>query len=84
MLLSEGLTIGLLGWLLGAVLSVPVTWFLAQAIGRAFLLAPLSFAYSWLALGIWLPATLVIGVLGVLRPARAASRLTIRETLACE
>jgi putative ABC transport system permease protein len=83
-LLTEGLTLGILGWILGALFAIPTAWLLGQVLGRAFLFAPLPFRYSWSAVGIWLVATLLIGALGALRPARAASRLTIRETLAYE
>ena len=40
--------------------------------------------FSWLAVGIWLPVALAIGALGATQPARAAARLTIRDTLAYE
>ena len=80
-LLTEGLMLGFMGWLLGALLGVPVAWLLGRAIGNAFLFTPLPFAFSWLSVGIWLVATLLIGGLGATRPARAASRLTIREIL---
>jgi ABC-type lipoprotein release transport system permease subunit len=83
-LLTEGLTLGLLGWLFGALLGVPTAWLLAQVIGRAFLLTPLPFTYAWPAAGYWLVVTLVIGAVGALRPAHTASRLTIQETLAYE
>ena len=83
-LLTEGLTIGVLGWVLGVLLGLPVAWLLGQGIGNAFLFTPLPFAYSWLAAGIWLIVTLVIGGLGATRPARTASRLTIREILSYE
>ncbi len=83
-LLTEGLTLGMLGWLLGCLLGIPMAWLLGQAIGTAFLFTPLPFTYSWMAVGIWLLATLLIAGIGATRPARAASRLTIREILAYE
>jgi putative ABC transport system permease protein len=69
---------------MGSLLGLPVAWLLGQAIGVAFLFTPLPFAYSWLAVGIWLVATLLIGAIGATRPARTAARLTIREILAYE
>lgn len=39
----------------------------------------LPFAYSLPTVAIWLALAVVIGILGATRPARAASRLTIRE-----
>lgn len=83
-LLTEGLTVGMLGWILGTLFGVPIAWVLGQAIGNAFLFTPLPFTFSWLAVGIWLVATLLIGTIGAIRPARVASRLTIREILTYE
>ncbi len=83
-LLTEGLTIGLIGWLLGVLFGVPVVWLLGQGIGNAFIFTPLPFAFSWLAVAIWFVATLLIGGIGASRPARTASRLTIREILSYE
>lgn len=80
-LLTEGLTLAMLGWLLGSLLGLPTAILLEQAIGNAFIFTPLPFAYSWTAVGIWFVATLLIGVIGATRPARIASRLTIREIL---
>lgn len=83
-LLTEGLTIGVMGWMFGTLLGVPIAWLLGQGIGNAFLFTPLPFTFSWLAVGIWLIAVLTIGIVGATRPARAASRLTIREILSYE
>lgn len=44
--ITEGLAIGLLSWLLGGLLAVPLSWALSSAIGTAFVQAPLAYAFS--------------------------------------
>lgn len=84
LLLVQGLAVAAVGGLIGALLSVPVGWLLAAAIESTVLSADLPVSFSWLAVGIWLPVALAIGALGATQPARAAARLTIRDTLAYE
>ena len=84
LLLTEGLAVAFAGGLAAVVLSVPAAWLLGRLFGEQFFQTPLPFAYSLPAVGIWLALTAVIGALGATRPARAASRLTIRETLSYE
>ncbi|HEX5690270.1 MAG TPA: ABC transporter permease, partial [Roseiflexaceae bacterium] len=44
--LSEGVLIGLLSWLLGAVFALPVSKLLSDAVGMAFFQSPLSYVFS--------------------------------------
>jgi putative ABC transport system permease protein len=80
----ESVTIGLLSWLLGGVLALPMGKLLSDAVGIPLSGAPLSFSYSMTGLGLWLTAVLVLSVLASSLPARNASRLTVREVLAYE
>ena len=80
----EGITIGLLSWILGSLLAIPVTQGLNQAVGGAIMGAPLTFAYSMPGLWIWLVVVLLLSALASFIPARNASRLTVREVLAYE
>jgi putative ABC transport system permease protein len=82
--LSEGVFIGLLSWLFGGLLATPISYFLNQAVGEAFLRRPLAFVYSTNGLLIWLIAVCVIAAVSSLLPAIRASRLTVREVLAYE
>lgn len=80
----EGLVVGLLSWLLGGLLAVPLSWALCYAIGVAFVQTPLSFAFSAIGLLLWLVLVVVLAVLASILPARGAWRLSVREVLAYE
>jgi putative ABC transport system permease protein len=76
--------IGLFSWGVGAILGWPISKLLSDAVGVAFLDAPLSYRYAlWGAL-LWLGIILVLAALASLLPALKASRLSVRETLAYE
>jgi ABC-type antimicrobial peptide transport system permease subunit len=79
--LIEGLCVGLLSWIMGALLSGPVGRGLSAAVIQAVMQSNLGFRYSFVGLFLWL---LVVGLIGVgasLAPARRAARLTVREVL---
>ena len=80
----EGLTVGFLSWLVGALISYPLGILLSNQIGQALLKMPLDFNYSWVGLGSWFVIVLVLATVASLGPAQSASRLTIREVLAYE
>ena len=80
----EGITIGLLSWVLGSLLAFPLSQGLNQAVGVAVMGAPLTFAYSLPGLWTWLVVVLLLSALASFIPARNASRLTVREVLAYE
>ena len=78
---TEGVVIGLVSWLLGAILSGPSGFALASAVVEAVLQTGLSYRYSFMGLGIWLLLIILIGVMSSLAPARNAVLLTVREVL---
>jgi putative ABC transport system permease protein len=78
---TEGIVIGLVSWLLGAILSAPSGFALASAVVEAVLETNLSYKYSYMGLGIWLVIIILIGVMSSLAPARNAVALTVREVL---
>jgi putative ABC transport system permease protein len=78
---TEGVVIGLVSWLLGAILSGPSGFALAAAVVEAVLQTGLSYKYSFVGLGIWLVLIILIGVVSSLAPARNAVLLTVREVL---
>jgi putative ABC transport system permease protein len=77
----EGITVGLLSWILGAILSGPSGRALSGAVIDAVMSANLSFRYSFLGLFLWLLVVVLIGVLASVAPALRAARLTVREVL---
>ncbi|MGB8981440.1 MAG: FtsX-like permease family protein, partial [Anaerolineales bacterium] len=80
----EGLTIGLMSWLMGAALAIPMTRALNQALGGATMGTALSYSYSMPGLWLWLVVVILLSALASFIPARSASRLTVREVLAYE
>jgi putative ABC transport system permease protein len=84
LVIQEGIFIGILSWVIGMFIAVPITLLLDYVVGVAFITTPMRFIYSLNGVLIWLVLVIVISFLSSLLPARSATRLTIRETLAYE
>ncbi len=82
--LIEGLFIGVLSWLVGAMLSLPIGKLLSDSVGVAFLDAPLNYTFSTQGTLLWLAVVLILATLASILPAWNASRLSVREVLAYE
>ncbi len=80
-ILIEGLVVGFVSWVLGAVLSGPTGRALAAAVVDAIMNADLSYQYSFPGLLIWFVVVGLIGVFASLAPAQRAASLTVREVL---
>ncbi len=80
----EGVVIGLMSWLMGALLAVPMSQGLNQALGQAVMSVPLTYSYSMPGMWLWLVIVIILSILASFIPARNASRLTVREVLAYE
>jgi putative ABC transport system permease protein len=81
---GEGALIGLLAWLAGALLSLPLSKLLSDLLGDAFVQRPLAFEPSLAGLSLWLGVVLALSVAGSFLPAWRASRIAVREVLAYE
>ncbi len=78
----EGVVVGLISWIIGAILSAPVGQVLAAAVLRSVLKANVvNYQYSVAGLLIWLALIVVIGIFASLGPARNAVSLSVREVL---
>jgi len=84
LVIVEGLLIGAISYLLGAVASFPITYILSNVISLAIFNSPAAFAFTIQGFGIWLGVVVLLSVIASLLPARNASQLTIREVLAYE
>lgn len=84
MVMIEGLTIGCIGWLAGALLSFPISVMLSNAITLALFGASSQLGYSITGFVIWLAVDLGLSVIASITPARSATRLTVREVLSYE
>ncbi len=80
----EGVFIGVLSWLVGAIVALPVGKLLSDAVGAAFLEAPLNYTFSTKGTLLWLAIVVILAVLASILPAWNASRLSVREVLAYE
>ena len=80
--ISEGIFIGLLSWIIAVPLSLPLSWGVGYLVGMLSFRSPLPLILSPLAVFGWLLIILIGAISASFYPARQASRLTIRETLA--
>ena len=84
LVLVEGLTIGLISYGVGVVLSFPISAVLSNAISVTIFKVPAELVFHYVGFLVWLAAVVVLSVSASVLPARRASRLTIREVLAYE
>jgi putative ABC transport system permease protein len=84
MVLLEGLIIGLISWVLGSLLSFPISNFMSNGINQALFGASTDFQFSPVGFFVWLIFAIVLSIVASVMPARNAARLTIREVLAYE
>ncbi len=82
--LAEGLLIGLLAWVIGAALSIPLSLVLSDALGQAFVQRPLAFGISGQGFALWFIVVFWLATIGSLLPAWRAARTSVREVLAYE
>ena len=77
----EGVVVGVLSWMVSALLSAPAGMALSAAVILAVLKTAPNFQYSFSGLFIWLAIVVLIGVLASLTPAQRAVLLRVREVL---
>jgi putative ABC transport system permease protein len=80
----EGVLIGLLSWLIGTVLAIPMGKVLSNAVGMEVLRTPLTYTVPVSGILAWLVIVTVLAALASYLPARDAARLTVREVLSYE
>jgi putative ABC transport system permease protein len=80
-ILYEGAAVGLLSWLLGAIVAIPLSWIMNYALGMAFYAVPLQNSFPLYGPLIWLLLALTIALVASYVPAHNASRLSVREVL---
>lgn len=82
--LAEGLLIGFLAWLVGVIVSLPISKVLSDLLGNAFLQRPLAFTPALDGIAYWLVVVAVLAIVASFLPAWRATRLAVREVLAYE
>lgn len=84
LVLVEGMMVGVVSWIIGALFSIPISLVLNYAVGVSIVNSPMGFKFSFGGFIAWLIGMSIIAVLACIIPARNASRVTVREALAYE
>jgi putative ABC transport system permease protein len=84
LVLVEGVLIGIISWLAGVILSIPISKLLSDTIHLAVFGARADLAFTAFGPLSWLGAVILLSIVASIMPARSAARLTIREALAYE
>jgi putative ABC transport system permease protein len=82
MFVMEGVLQGVISWLIAMPLSFLIAQPMAAALGKIMFSADLSFQYNWVAVVIWLFIILAISTIASVLPARSATRISVRDSLA--
>ncbi|MBE7550798.1 MAG: FtsX-like permease family protein [Anaerolineales bacterium] len=82
MFMMEGILQGLFSWLVAVPISIVAAASLAQLLGQAMFDANLDYQYNYQAVLIWLGIILVISSLASILPARNATQISVRDSLA--
>ncbi|MCL4395075.1 MAG: FtsX-like permease family protein [Chloroflexi bacterium] len=80
----EGMTIGLISWLAGTLLAVPLGQVLSEALGNIIFQMPLHYVVAPNGIITWFVVVVAISTIATILPAHNASRLTVRQVLAYE
>lgn len=82
--IMEGVIIGLLSCLLGTVISIPLTDFIARNTGQFIFPHIMAIEYPLWAPALWLVIVYIVSIAASFYPAWKATRLTVREVLTYE
>ncbi|WP_425622515.1 ABC transporter permease [Brevibacillus borstelensis] len=82
--IAEGALLGAIGWGIGCLMALPVSYWLAQSVGLSLYQAPLDFVYSWTGVAFWFVTAIVSAALASVAPAWNAIHLPTQEVLSYE
>lgn len=82
MFVMEGVLQGLFSWLIVVPLSFVLGRLMSNALGQAMFNANLDYQYNFAAVLIWLVVIFIISSLASIVPARSATTISVRESLA--
>ncbi|MFZ0546943.1 MAG: FtsX-like permease family protein [Candidatus Promineifilaceae bacterium] len=80
----EGIFVGLLSWLLAAVLAYPMGLIMSITVGISFIKSPLVYGFAPAGILLWLLVVVILSIVASIIPARGATKLVVREALAFE
>jgi putative ABC transport system permease protein len=78
----EGVLQGVFSWLIAVPLSIAVSPIAASQLGHVMFGATLDYQYNWLAVGTWLGIVVMVSILASIMPARGATKISVRDSLA--
>jgi len=78
--IGEGLTLGLLSWLLALPFSVPASWLMSKALG-VMVMSEIVYQYSEMGVLYWLVIISLLSVIASWLPAQKATTISVRESL---
>ncbi len=84
MVVVEGVTVGLLSWLMALAVSFPLSAAMETGVGMAMFQRAFPYQIGWQGAAIWLAGALALSALASLLPASRAVRWTVRDVLAYE
>ena len=84
LVIYEGLVTGLVSYIIGALVSFPVSYLLGNMVNQAIFRSEAVLTISLSGFLIWLALVVLMSIVASLIPARNATKLTIREVLAYE
>lgn len=78
----EGVLQGVMSWIVAVPISILVSPGVARVMGNIMFGATLDYQYNWMAVLNWFGMIVVISILASILPARGATRISVRESLA--
>lgn len=83
-ILTEGLMIAIVSWLIAVLLALPISYVLSSQIGEMFINAPFTYSFSFGGVLLWLLVVALITVIASAVPAMNAAKVSVREVLSYE
>lgn len=80
----EGVFMGVISWVFGSVLALPLSQVLSRYIGLTLVKTPLVYTFPMSGVTLWLFLSIGIAIIASLVPARNAARISIREAITYE
>jgi putative ABC transport system permease protein len=84
MIVAEGVVIGVLSWIIAALLAWPISKAIGDFLVKVMFRSGLDFTFEPLGLVIWMIVSIGLSAVASFLPAWRASRITVREALAYE
>jgi len=78
--IGEGLTLGLLSWLIALPLSLPASWLMSKTLG-VIVMSEVVYRYSEVGVLYWFVIIVALSVLASWLPARGATRISVQQSL---